>query len=532
VSQPLGLRHGRHPSATAVQVLISASLAALLAGAIATDLQSTSVDTLAVTGDLLVAVVWIGVAASLWPQARTRRAAAISAGFAAAWLAGSIEPALVFLHRGPLMQLALAYPGGRLESGVSRIVVGAAYLQGALGTELDGPGWTLAFAIVLVAATSARVLVATGAARRSRLAPAAVSAGAGTVLAIGAVSRLAGGDADVLLAYELVLIVAGLALAADLRTAHWSQATIAGLVVDLGKPSVGGVVRDRLARAIGDPTLNVAYVLDESRPPVDEHGQVVELPTDGDPRVVTPVDLAGQRLALLIHDPAVLADRSVIDAATGALSVAVANAQLQTSVQAGVANVAASTRRLLDAADTERRRLGSELRADVEPLLREAADELRAADAEAALIARVDAVRGQLFRLAGGLDPVMLDERGLGPALRELADHAGMPVSVSVPDTRFAPEVEKCVWFTCAEAMANALKHSCASKLEIEVRRRGDLLHVEVSDDGVGGADPERGSGLRRLAERVQSAGGKLAIHNPADGGTRVVAELDLRARA
>ena len=64
------------------------------------------------------------------------------------------------------------------------------------------------------------------------------------------------------------------------------------------------------------------------------------------------------------------------------------------------------------------------------------------ADAEPDLIARVDAVRAQLFRLAGGLDPVMLDERGLGPALRELAEHAGIPVSVSVPDERFPPDVE------------------------------------------------------------------------------------------
>ena len=526
MSQSLGLRHPRRARVTAAQILVSATLAALLGGAVANDLPSVRADAPAVTGDLLVAVVWIGVAVMLWPQERTRRAAAISAGFAAAWLVGSIEPALVFLHRGPLMQLVLAYPSGRLDSGLARLVVAAAYVQGAFGAELDGPGWTLGFATVLVAAASIRALAATGAVRRSRLVPVAVSAGTGTVLAIGAASRLAGGDADVLLAYEVALIVAGLAVAADLRTARWSQATIAGLVVDLGQRAVGGIVRDRLARAVGDPTLNVAYVLDDSRPPVDEHGRVVELPADGDPRVITPVDLAGQRLALLIHDRAVLADRSVIDAASGALSVAVANAQLQETVRTSVANVEASTRRLLDAADAERRRFGSVLRADVESLLGEAADELRAADAETALIARVDVVRGQLFRLARGLDPVMLDERGLGAALRELADHAGMPVSVSVPDERFAPELEKCVWFTCSEAVANALKHARASRLEIEVRAAPGVLDVLVRDDGIGGADPEGGSGLRRLAGRVESAGGSLAVHSPPGGGTRVVARL------
>ena len=315
MSQPLGLRLGRHASPTAVQALVSAGLAALLVGAIANALPSASGDVLTVTGDLLVGIVWIGVALSLWPQERTRRAAAISAGFAAAWLAGSIEPALVVLHRGPLMHLVLAYPTGRLDSGIARPVVGAAYVQGAFGAELDGPGWTLAFATVLVAAASIRALFATGAVRRARLVPLSASAATGTVLAIGAASRLAGGDADVLLAYQAALIVAGLAVAADLRIARWSQATIAGLVVDLGEPAVGGVVRERLARAIGDPRLDVAYVLADSPLPVDEHGQVVELPADSDTRVVTPVDLAGQRLALLIHDRAVLADRSMIDAA-------------------------------------------------------------------------------------------------------------------------------------------------------------------------------------------------------------------------
>jgi signal transduction histidine kinase len=265
---------------------------------------------------------------------------------------------------------------------------------------------------------------------------------------------------------------------------------------------------------------------------VDEHGQVVELPADGDARVVTPVDLAGQPLALLIHDPAVLADRSLIDSASGALSVAVANAQLQTTVRTSVANVEASTRRLRDAADAERRRLGSELRAEVEPLLREAADQLRAADADAALVARVDAVRAELFRLAGGLDPVMLDERGLGAALRELAEHAGIPTSVAAPDERLPPEIERCVWFTCSEAVANALKHAHASHLEIAVHAAGDLVEVVVSDDGAGGADPARGSGLRRLAGRVEAAGGTLGIHSPAGEGTRVVAELNAGVRA
>ena len=483
-------------------------------------------------GDLVVGITWMAVAVALWTQRRNRMNAVLFAAFAASWLLGSLTPTLVFLHRGPLAHLLLAYPTGRLGSWPTRAFVAAAYLDGIVAGLVGGPGWTLAFAVGLVAAASVRVFTATGVVRRSRAAPLAVAGAVCVVLAVGASSRLTGGEADVLLAYELVLILAGLVIGADLRASRWSGESVTGLVVDLGERHAGGVVRDRLARAIGDPSLTVAYVLDADRPPVDEHGEPVDLPPAGGGRVVTPVDLAGQPLALLIHDPAVVADRSLIGGAASALGVAVANAQLQSEVRARVADVEASTQRLLDAADAERRRLGSDLRAGVDLFLERAAEDLLAADADAGIVSRLEAVRDQLSRLAAGLDPVVLRERGLAPALDELARHAGLPVSVLLPADRFPPGIETCVWFTCAEAMANALKHAHASRLEISVNRRGDALHVEVIDDGVGGADPERGSGLRQLAERVRSAGGELEIRSAPGEGTRVVAELDLRAAA
>lgn len=532
MSQPFHLGHGRRRVTTVVEALLAAALSALLVGVAIEQVASAGDEPLAAAGDLLVGITWMGVALVLWSRRSTRRTAVLCAGFSASWLLGSIDPAFVFLHRGPLAHLLLAYPTGRLDSGVARAAVAAAYVDGILAGLGGGPAWTLGFCAGLVLAVSLRVATATGAVRRSRLVPLLAAVAVGVVLAAGAVTRLAGKEADILVAYELVLVLAGVGVAVDLRTARWSQGSLAGLVVDLGERPVGGVVRDRLARAVGDPTLTVAYVLDEAGAPVDEHGELVGLPPAGGGRVVTPVELAGQPLALLIHDPALLADRSLINGAAAALSVAVANAQLQTEVRASVAEVEASTRRLLDAAEAERHRLAADLRARVDSSLQQAAEELQAADADAALLARLESVRDQLFRLAAGLDPLVLHEHGLGPALRELARHAGMPVSVRVPVERFAPEVEMCVWFTCAEAVANALKHSGASRLEIAVQRRGDALRVEVSDDGVGGADLERGSGLRRLAERVEHAGGALAIGSPGDGGTRIVAELNLRESA
>ena len=531
MGQPFHLGDGRRRVTTVVTLLVAA-VSALLIGAAIEQAASAGNEPLAVAGDLLVGITWMAVALVLWSRRSTRRNAALFAAFSASWLLGSIDPAFLFLHRGPLAHLLLAYPTGRLDSRLAQVAVVAAYVDGILAGLGGGPVWTLAFGAGLVIAASLRVLTATGVVRRSRVVSLAAAGAIGVVLAVGAIARLAGGEVDILVTYELVLVLAGLALAVDLRTARWSQGSITGLVVDLGERPVGGVVRDRLARAVGDPTLTVAYLLDDPRTPVDEHGEPVELPSAGSGRVVTPVDLAGQPLALLIHDPAVVAAPSLINNAAAALSVAVANAQLQTEVRASVAEVEASTRRLLDAADAERRRLGSDLRVRVDASLQQAAEELQAADADVALLARLESVRGQLFRLAAGLDPLVLHEHGLGPALRELAQHAGMPVSVLVPAERFAPEVEMCVWFTCAEAVANALKHSGASRLEIAVRRRGDALQVEVSDDGVGGADLARGSGLRRLAERVQHAGGELAIRSPEEGGTRIVAELNLGERA
>ena len=125
---------------------------------------------------------------------------------------------------------------------------------------------------------------------------------------------------------------------------------------------------------------------------------------------------------------------------------------------------------------------------------------------------------------------MLLEEHGLAAALRDLADHVGVPVALSAPDGRFPPEIERCAWYTCSEAVANALKHARAARLEIVVRAAGGVVEVTVSDDGAGGADPARGSGLRRLAGRVEAAGGTLAIHSPAGEGTRIVARLPVRA--
>ena len=181
--------------------------------------------------DLLVGAVWIAIAAVLWWPPRTRRSALLAAAFGVTWLAGSVDASLVFLHRGPLAHLLLAYPAGRLVSTPARAAVALAYASAFTD-------WSLAFALGLVAAVAVRWLTATGVVRRSRLVPLLTACGVGAVLSAGAL-----GAEHVLLAYEVVLVLAGVAIAADLRAASWSSGSITGLVVDLGRH---GSVRERL----------------------------------------------------------------------------------------------------------------------------------------------------------------------------------------------------------------------------------------------------------------------------------------------
>ena len=451
------------------------------------------------------------------------------ASFGGTWLLGALYPPLVLLHRGVLAHLVLAYPSGRVDSTGGRTVLATFYGTAILAGMIGGSTWTLVYAAALAGAALVRFATSSGAVRRRRAVPLAVALGAGAVLAVASLGELAGAaEVDLLATYELTLVLAALGFAADLRAAAWSQAAMTGLVVDLGRRPTDGVVRERLARALGDPSLAVVYMLEDGRPPIDERGRPLALPAVAG-RTVTPVRHGGRQVAALIHDPAALSDPRLLEGAASALSVALANARLQADVRAHVEALEASARRLIDAEDAQRRGLGAELRADVDPLLDEAGRSLLAVGADE-LYERLDAVRGQLARFASGLELATLHEGGLRPALRVLADQSGLPVTLSLPDARYPADVESCVWFVCSEATANALKHADASRLSIEVGRHNGRLRVEVADDGVGGAAPELGSGLRRLAERVQARGGVLTVDSGPGQGTKLVAELDLGA--
>jgi signal transduction histidine kinase len=137
-----------------------------------------------------------------------------------------------------------------------------------------------------------------------------------------------------------------------------------------------------------------------------------------------------------------------------------------------------------------------------------------------------DAV-AELQEFSRGIHPAILSERGLGPALRTLGRRSAVPVELDVAtDARFPEPVEIAAYYVASEALANAMKHSRASHIEISLTTRHDRLLLSIRDDGVGGANPARGSGLAGLADRVEALGGSIHVHSPAGDGTHITVDL------
>jgi signal transduction histidine kinase len=307
---------------------------------------------------------------------------------------------------------------------------------------------------------------------------------------------------------------------------------VTDLVLDLGETRAG-TLRDALAGALGDPTLEVGYRLGDGYVKAD--GRPLALPSPGSQRVLTPVERNGDTIAVLLHDHAVLNDPGLSDALAAAARLAGSNARLQAEVRAQVAELRMSRRRLLDAEDEERRRLERRLSETVERRLTELARVLDGAQSGVGGGARLRRAeeqlartRGELRELAAGLHPGGLEEGGLSAALTSLAARSPLPVEVSAPDARLPEEIATAVYFVCSEALANVVKYAGATRVDISVTRAEARLLVGVADDGAGGADPRAGTGLRGLADRLEALGGTLQVESPPGRGTRLSAELPL----
>jgi signal transduction histidine kinase len=490
-------------------------------------------------GDLTAGLALLGGGAVATLRRPRAGAGTLMIATGVTWFAGVLWSPLLYAHRGPLVHLLLTYPSGRTSSRITMVVITAAYVDG-LFTEVARSEWaTLALAGTVLAVAIGRHRAAAVADRRARGTALAATLVVCATLGLTALGRLLDADtgaAPVWALYGSVIVVAG-GLTADLLWGRWGRSALTGFVIDLGDRRDPQGLRAVLAKALDDPNLELAYRLAGHRSWVDEAGRPVELPADGgeDGRAVTLVGEEGDPLAALVHDPATLADPELVAAVAAATRLAVANVRLQAEIAERVHEMAASRRRLFEAGDEERRRLGEQLDSGPEARLDEVAAGLErlAADSngEAAatlrgLIDEVATSRAQLRDLAHGIRPRTLTEGGLHPALAELARQSSVPVDLDVPDRRFAPALELAAYFVCSEALANVVKHAGASRVRVTVAAAEQRLRVLVTDDGVGGADARNGVGLRGLTDRVEAVAGRLRVVSPQRGGTRVEATL------
>jgi signal transduction histidine kinase len=205
------------------------------------------------------------------------------------------------------------------------------------------------------------------------------------------------------------------------------------------------------------------------------------------------------------------------------------------------AQLAASRARVIAAADETRRRIERDLHDGIQQRLVSLGLELRAAEegmpphqieAKEALAHAADGLTGaldEIQKLARGIHPAILSEGGLAPALRGLARRSAVPVELKVDvGARLPAGVEVASYFVVSEALANAAKHAGASVAHVGVAVVGNHLHIEIRDDGVGGADPSQGSGLIGLADRVQALGGTLTVISPWGDGTTMNADIPI----
>lgn len=342
--------------------------------------------------------------------------------------------------------------------------------------------------------------------------------------------RVAGWQPQLLTAVALAFLAGVLAL----RLAY---AGVGALVVELGTGE-RETLRDSLARALADPSLELRYWLPESRAWADADGQLAPLPTT-DARAVTILERDGDPVAALVHDPALLDEPELLNAVGTAARLAVDNDQLLAAVRAQLAELRASRQRIVEAADAERRKVERDLHDGAQQRLVTLSLELRMimdrlpTDVDGATRARLAAVAhevaetlSELRELAQGVHPSVLTDGGLAAAVEYLAERAPLPVAVHAPPDRYSPSVEIAAYFVVAETLTNIAKHARASEATVEIDQQDGSIVVRVTDDGVGGVALDAGSGLRGLSDRVAAIGGTLDITSPPARGTTVTARI------
>jgi signal transduction histidine kinase len=541
----------------------------------------------------LIGLTFIGTGAFAWWRRPLNRFGLLMTAVGFAWFIGEMtesNDAVVYTiasYVGPLylvlvIHLVLAFPTGRLDA-VGRAIVAGAYVTAYVLTlpvflldgDLNGPKGAPHNAFVIahepaianavdvatsvlgfgLAAATAWVLIR----RRSEATPPQRRAQApmlwsGLVVIVFLGLVFAGNTLGVpddvvgvlgLVGFVAFAILPFAFLAGLLRTRYSRAGAVGELIERLNAPDMQTGLRGALAEALGDPTLELVYWRASAGWYVTRTGHRVELPAPDAGRAVAEVERDGRRVGAIIHDAALAEDPTLVRAAAAAAALQLENERLDAELRARVEELQSSRARLVEVTMGERRRLERDLHDGAQQRLVALSIQLalarrRLADDPDTAGRLLDAARTELEQaleelreLARGIHPAILTDRGLGAALQALAERAPVAVDLhQMPEDRLPPAVEAAAYFVVAESLTNVAKYASAEHASVRVGREDGYAVVEVRDDGVGGADPAAGSGLRGMADRLAALDGRLEVHSPPGGGTVIRANIPCAACA
>jgi signal transduction histidine kinase len=515
------------------------------------------------TGALMVSAGFVVFASALLQATR-------SLPFTVGLAAGAIPAAL-------LAHLVLAFPDGRLHSRLERTLVVAAYVNAVavqilmlmfmsvehLGgcpcpsnllfvrddmalhdtlmtiERLAGALGGIGVVLLLVQ----RFRKASAPLRRALvpiLITGAVTAALLAVILVVAVPPYTSVPRSVQAVERLTFAAVPLAYLLGLVGSRLGRVSVSDLMVELGRGVAPGDLREALARALRDPSLELGYWMRDSDSYVDGNGREVEV-TPSETRAVTIIERHARRVAALVHDSALEEDPALLEAVSGAAGLALENERLLLELRAQLEETRESRARIVGASDAERRRLERNLHDGAQQRLVTLALGLRMAQesleddpvgAASMLEGAGDDLKqalAELRELARGLHPAVLTDRGLAPALQSLAQRAPFPVEIAgVPSGRLPAAVEAALYYVVAESLTNAAKHAAASIVRVELSLVEGSVIVEIRDDGTGEAQMAGGSGIRGLSDRVEALSGTFSLRSVPGTGTLVRAALPL----
>jgi signal transduction histidine kinase len=473
---------------------------------------------------------------------------------------------LFYVTAAAFTHLILALPTGRLEDGRERWLVIGLYAVASLtqvmryvseepvvpqfwgapdSLSIWAPVGSVSGGVLTLAAfwLVLRRWLAAGRPARRRLAPlwstGAVVGGAALALIIVSLARVSlETQRHLLLVFAVALILMPFAILTGLLRVRLARLGVANLVMHLESAAGPRRLRDALADALGDATLQVWFRL-PGGDYADVDGRVAAAVPAG-AGAATPIERGGEELAILVHDPALLDQIALVRAVVAAAGLALDNARLQADLRVQLDEVRASRTRIVAAADDERRRIQRDLHDGAQHallatalLIGRAQEDLALAHPPAEVGVRLGTAAAQLQEvirelrdLTEGINPPALTEQGIAAVMEAMAERAPIPLEYTVPSRRWPDVIERTLYFVIHESLTNVYKHARATRAAVSLRSTGPALVLEVRDDGIGGADAGRGSGMRGLRDRVAAVGGALTFDSAYGGGTLIRAEL------